>query len=1038
MTKEVKDEPRGETPLHKLLSRMKESQEPTSSADLDELSRILAGGAQVDAKDTDGETALHLAAANGLLEAAEKLINAGAKVSELDNEGQQPLHKACSEGHVQIVNQLLNKGADTQIVDTDGWSPLHLASRYGHTEVIRALLEKDKRNIDATEKFQGWTALNVAVYKGHDEAVSILLDQGASVSIQDDDGWTPLMTATKRKHEEILTRLLAQGGDLELETRSKSGHTPLLAASINGFEAGVRLLIEKGADSAVQSTRSKCTPLIAASDWRYSKIVRTLLEANSEGINTQDKYECTALHDASSGGSSKVVEILLEYRADVEKVNDVGQTALHLASKNGYEAVVRQLLEAGATVDATDNAGETALHLASGARLGDYEPRDESELGPDDLSLEDQKKTEFSPNQHAAVVELLLKHKAKPDAKTNKNETALHLAAARGDSGRLGPILDKMEQQHMSIKNNQGRTALFLACTGDRPDSALECLLKSDKLRTAEFGRSDDEDDEIAWAASYPETHGIAKKLLEKRPGRRNEDRPGGSDKWSAIEWAAYSQLPEVLLLLIAGTLPTPELKAELESVALHLKKKAQIHPQDPESTKGSKAQKEDLEKTENRREKADYRRVVEDILRDPPFLQTHKDSRMDWPPKRSGEQSEILEEHEATIVRFYEGKGESGTLQRYRSLEEVIYGQGPGEIVKNTISDLENILKGRPGLPYSFTDPLTEPKFTWVHLPATNHMLFKIREDEDCGLDCPPYHELNSFFRDSWTQVPDRTSSSRSMRPRTVVMRRENKTDEGEGKMNNPDLRAASATYMPYFCFSAQDGPDKDKFKKMEEAYKALEESANDKNHRNNTQVVTRAMEGNKSTKGGDKILIRVNQLLMEGILEQLRKEAEVGGTASQPKSAVDMSRFIIDYCIGSYERLAKGGEPKSHTGPQGPGSIRQIFSNAINKIVRHAPEYVRDELNILKSAAQHQKTAEEGFLLGNPPGADLTAAYVVNDLKEMDNSAERIQYAINTTLSLLQSNLSNDLADLAAEQGKTLMAFTVVTILFVSRTPI
>ncbi|RMJ13281.1 hypothetical protein BHE90_006667 [Fusarium euwallaceae] len=104
-----------------------------------------------------------------------------------------------------------------------------------------------------------------------------------------------------------------------------------------------------------------------------------------------------------------------------------------------------------------------------------------------------------------------------------------------------------------------------------------------------------------------------------------------------------------------------------------------------------------------------------------------------------------------------------------------------------------------------------------------------------------------------------------------------------------------------------------------------------------------------------------------------------------------------------------------------------------------------IRDELNILKSAAQHQRTVEEG-LTGGSLDVDLAAAYIVKDLREMDNSAERIQSAINTTLSLLQSEsanlqatlsleqseLSNRLADLARRQGKTLMVFTIVTILF------
>lgn len=65
-----------------------------------------------------------------------------------------------------------------------------------------------------------------------------------------------------------------------------------------------------------------------------------------------------------------------------------------------------------------------------------------------------------------------------------------------------------------------------------------------------------------------------------------------------------------------------------------------------------------------------------------------------------------------------------------------------------------------------------------------------------------------------------------------------------------------------------------------------------------------------------------------------------------------------------------------------------------------------IRDELNILKSAAQHQKTVEEG-LTGETLDVNLAAAYIVKDLKEMDNSAERIQFAVGLPLVSLANEV-------------------------------
>ncbi|RSL46448.1 hypothetical protein CEP54_013846 [Fusarium duplospermum] len=1375
----------GGTPLHGLLLKMaKDDKGLRRELDLDQLSRMLGDETQVNAKNANGETALHIAAANGLVEAATRLIDAHANLSELDNEEQQPLHKACSGGSVDIVNLLLKNGANTQIAEEDGWSPLHFASRCGHTEVIKALLTEDNTNIDATESLEGWTALHLAIYNGHGDAASALLKEGANVGIQDNDGWTPLMTATNKKHDKIVEELLNQNGDLEVDTSNKSGLTPLLVASIHGFLAGARLLIKAGADCNVQSTSSKSTPLISASCWGYRGIVQALLEPSGRtNINIQEEDGWAAIHFASQRGHSKVVMLLLQHQANVELVNDDRQTALHMASKNGNEDVVKLLLDAGANVDAADKDGETALHLASGAGPEDRSQQHDDEIGTDALGTIEREMEESRSGQHAAVVGLLLRYGAKPDAKTNKNETALHLAAPHEDPARLELILASLELEHM--------------------------------------------DDEIKLAVNDSETHSIAKRLMKERLKRKERAMPTGSDNWGVIEWAAYSQLPEVLSPLIAkspgsmdleaalksalestlqstldsfdglredaeqskphevlsllvnNTPRTPDIKEKLKSalkktLKLALEKKVkeeaghrqllqlltlliatfsgtteietelkstlqlvetpqkevkyeqlsqvlwllianssrtpeidtalksaldsasklantrEDQPQDidlrPKLSRSARVElRESSQKGKNkdpgtpielrRGEPAtkstapttraakdpqiNYLDVIKDILRAPPFSQTHKDSRIDGLPKHNLQLSDILNDFEAAVVQFYKSEGESGAFRRHRSLKEVIYDDGPGKIMKKTISHLREILGGRSELADSIIYLKTEPKFTWVHLPATNmvwmnDILMRIMNDEGC--EARPYHELKSFFRDSWTQVPDRTSSSRSMRPRTVVRRQENETDgkndnkkeeeersdekEKEGgkgektrkeekeaervgekskgeesgkakkeagsekdrqKKNDPDFGAASATYMPYFCFSAQYrdeaslGEKQKKFNKMKKAYEDLkdskipvihesptldewyyqfatdEKSTKDRESRNRTQVVTKAIEGRKSTEDVDKstkendewteegeknqpsewTLLRVNQLwvwtiankwlitatsclfddshdtLVEGILDQLGKEAEAGGSASQPESADDMSRFIVDYCIGSYERLPKSQEPK----PQGRASIRQIFSNTINEIGRgeaalfeefrnqterwreqipselkrtkkgapspsdeSSPEGslkgstivssdetsdalsqvstygdirvaikkaermyceikdIRDELNILKSAAQHQKTVEAGLDKGSLD-VDLAAAYIVNDLKEMDNSAERIQSAINTTLSLLQSEnanlqatlslrqskLSNHLAELTREQGeeaerqgKVLMVFTIVTILF------
>ncbi|KAJ4146296.1 hypothetical protein NW754_001763 [Fusarium falciforme] len=91
----------------------------------------------------------------------------------------------------------------------------------------------------------------------------------------------------------------------------------------------------------------------------------------------------------------------------------------------------------------------------------------------------------------------------------------------------------------------------------------------------------------------------------------------------------------------------------------------------DEAGTSSQKGKEKGPEKTEKRREKTaqtalpakeletDYLLALVDILRDPPFSQTHKDVRIDGPPKHNPRLSEILRNLEATTVQFYKGEGE-------------------------------------------------------------------------------------------------------------------------------------------------------------------------------------------------------------------------------------------------------------------------------------------------------------------------------------------------------------------------------------------
>ncbi|KAL3292491.1 1-alkyl-2-acetylglycerophosphocholine esterase, partial [Colletotrichum asianum] len=229
---------------------------------------------------------------------------------------------------------------------------------------------------------------------------------------------------------------------------------------------------------------------------------------------------------------------------------------------------------------------------------------------------------------------------------------------------------------------------------------------------------------------------------------------------------------------------------------------------------------------------------------------------------------------------------------------------------------------------------------------------------------------------------------------------------------------------------------------------------SIEDRMRRNKTQVVTEIWR--KKRLGSYWLLIRVNQLwiwtinnrwlisasshpiddgeneLLNDVLDRLEKDREAGGSILQQASTAEMSQLIVDFCVDSYE--------------QKPKELAEATSRADDLSCR--VKDILDELSILESTVQCQQDVQKAMRKKGTKKEnekretaemDLTATYVINDIKRLNSVAERVLAAVNTTLSLhqsevanLQAKLSVEHAEPATKQGRVLMVFTVVTILF------
>ncbi|XP_077479100.1 ankycorbin isoform X2 [Stigmatopora argus] len=167
----------------------------------------------------------------------------GASAVKLDSEGKSALHVAASRGYTDCLAVLLSHGADPTVADAAGLNPLHLAAKNNHAECCKRLIQS-KCPVDTVD-CSGRSALHHAALGGKIQAVQFLCELKSAINLKDADGHTPLLLAAKHGHAEVCITLLDCGA--EISTSDNSGRTALMLATQSNAVAVVEVLVHRGA-----------------------------------------------------------------------------------------------------------------------------------------------------------------------------------------------------------------------------------------------------------------------------------------------------------------------------------------------------------------------------------------------------------------------------------------------------------------------------------------------------------------------------------------------------------------------------------------------------------------------------------------------------------------------------------------------------------------------------------------------------------------------------------------------------------------------
>lgn len=348
---------------------------------------LLRKGANVNEKNKDFLTPLHLAAEKSHNDIIEVLVKHEAKVNAVDNLGQTALHRAAHCGHLQTCRMLLSAGCDPLITSLQGFLPSQLANESiqeilqegvftGSSDSDRQLLEASKsgdlgvvkklctlQNVNCRDvEGRQSTPLHFAAGYNRVAVVEYLLQHGADVHAKDKGGLVPLHNACSYGHYEVAELLVIHGAVVNVADLWK--FTPLHEAAAKGKYEICKLLLQHGADPT-KKNRDGNTPLdlVKDEDTDIQDLLRgdaALLDAAKKGclsrvkkLCTPDNVNCrdtqgrhsTPLHLAAGYNNLEVAEYLLQHGAEVNSQDKGGLIPLHNAASYGADDV-RALLTA--------------------------------------------------------------------------------------------------------------------------------------------------------------------------------------------------------------------------------------------------------------------------------------------------------------------------------------------------------------------------------------------------------------------------------------------------------------------------------------------------------------------------------------------------------------------------------------------------------------------------------------------------------------------------------------------------------------------
>lgn len=305
----------------------------------------------------------------------QRLLAVGANIDAINSKGMTALMWAVKRDEYAMVDMLMREGADIGLEGSTGWTAMSIAARHGRMDIAQLLIDytlrRDKgvgrMNADRVLNHRssinaGLTPLAIAAIHRNELMVRFLVKLGAKRGVKCHQGYTAAEHAANagwtalsnwlRETQAFGCKGVYTSADMSAENALRVGNTCMLDAIVSGATA-------EDNKRGVQNKQSSHEPLSGPSESHQSSPAK-------HRHDISDMYDNMILDDVRSS-TLLTVKVLRAGYAAPDTETDRGHTGLISAAYRGLGQCVRELILEGADPNYANRNDRTALMAAAAA-----------------------------------------------------------------------------------------------------------------------------------------------------------------------------------------------------------------------------------------------------------------------------------------------------------------------------------------------------------------------------------------------------------------------------------------------------------------------------------------------------------------------------------------------------------------------------------------------------------------------------------------------------------------------------------------------